>query len=73
MCPMCGGRLKSGITTIPFVLDETILVMKDVPAEICEDCYEPFLIGHITDQVMALLKRNNNGFRNEQITFPPIS
>jgi len=70
---MCGGRLKFEVTNIPFVLDETILVMKDVPAEICEDCHEPFLAGYVTDQVMALLKRTNKGFGNKQITFPSIS
>jgi YgiT-type zinc finger domain-containing protein len=55
ICPICGGRLESGIATIPFILDDTIVVIKDVPAEICADCQEPYLAGHATNRVMALL------------------
>lgn len=57
-CPTCGGLLQSGIATIPFVLDnDTVIIVKGVPAEICSDCHEPFVAGKETDQVLALLKQ----------------
>ena len=57
ICPSCGGALEDGKATIPFVVSKNIvIVVKNVPAEICMDCHEPFVMGKATDQVLALLK-----------------
>ena len=50
-CPLCGGRLASGTTTIPFVFPETVVLVKDVPAEICKSCHEPYATGKVTDKL----------------------
>ncbi len=56
-CPLCGGRLRAGQrATIPFVLDRVVVVVKDVPAEVCRNCGEPYLTGADTDQLLDLLK-----------------
>ncbi len=57
ICPLCDGHLHTGTANIPFIFEDTIVVVKGVPAEICDNCHEPFLAGHATDQVMALLKQ----------------
>jgi len=54
-CPICGGVLESGNATIPFVLKETIVIVKQVPAQICVECREPFLAGRETDVITGLL------------------
>jgi YgiT-type zinc finger domain-containing protein len=54
-CPLCGGRLMSRPATIPFLVRGTVIVIKDVPARICEECDEPFLAGPATDTVTDLL------------------
>ena len=57
ICPSCGGLLEDGKATIPFVVSRNIvIVVKNVPAEICLDCHEPFVKGKATDQVLTLLK-----------------
>jgi YgiT-type zinc finger domain-containing protein len=56
-CPLCGGPLVEGLATIPFVLGRHVAVIKDVPAEICDTCGEPFLHGSATDIVTALLRQ----------------
>jgi len=55
LCPLCGGRLRPGLATIPFVLGETVIVVKGVPAEICGNCHEPFTAGRVTDTITTLL------------------
>jgi len=42
---------------VPFFFEESVVVIKDVSAEVCEACHEPFLAGHVTDRVMVLLDR----------------
>ena len=57
-CPLCGGRMEQAQpTTIPFVLENTVAVIKDVPAEVCASCHEPCLTGEATDRVVALLRQ----------------
>lgn len=64
-CPLCGGPLFSGEATIPYILQGgTVVVVKNVPAEICGDCHEPFTAGKTTDQVMQML-RQLQGLRSE--------
>jgi YgiT-type zinc finger domain-containing protein len=56
-CPLCGGRSKPGIATIPFVFPDTILLVKGVPTEICGSCHEPYVSGKVTDQLINLLNQ----------------
>ena len=56
-CPFCGGRLQEGKATVPFVLQNSVAVVKDVPAQICADCHEPLMTGAVTDELTALLRQ----------------
>ena len=56
-CPLCGGRLKAGITAVPFVFDGTGIFVKAVPAESCRSCHEPYVSGKVTDKLTKLLTR----------------
>ncbi len=55
-CPMCGGRLKHGLASMPFFLSNTVALIKDVPAEVCSSCHEPYTTGQITDRIVSLLE-----------------
>jgi YgiT-type zinc finger domain-containing protein len=39
-----------------FILENTIVVIKDVPAEVCASCHESYTTGNVTDHVVALLQ-----------------
>ena len=54
-CPVCGGRLRAGVTVVPFLLAGSVALVKDVPAEICASCREPYLTGQVTDRIIGLL------------------
>ena len=56
-CPLCGGTLAPGRAMIPFVLDRHVVVVKDVPAEVCDTCGEPFMHAAVTNTVSAMLAR----------------
>ena len=60
-CPVCGGTLEQGETTIPYVLkDNSVVVIKNVPAEICGDCHEAFTSGKVTDQIVLMVQQLKN-------------
>jgi YgiT-type zinc finger domain-containing protein len=56
-CPFCGGQLREGKATVPFVFQNSVIVVKGVPAEICANCHEPLMTGAVTDELTALLRQ----------------
>ncbi len=56
-CPLCGGEMCDGITTAPFFVGEKIIVIKDVPAEICSECGESYMKSSVVDGIEKLLDR----------------
>ena len=56
-CYFCRGRLEYGKATVPFVLQDSVIVVKKVPAEICKQCHEPYMAGEVVDKITALLDR----------------
>ncbi len=57
LCPICGGTLEFGRATVPFIFEETVIVVKNVPADICADCHEVFMVGEVTDHITTLLSQ----------------
>jgi len=60
-CVICGHRgTKPGTTTIPLERGDFLLVMRNVPAEICENCGEAYVdektISHLLAEANALAK-----------------
>ena len=42
-CPLCKGKMLKGFTNLPFGIGENLLVVKDVPAFVCEQCGDSFV------------------------------
>lgn len=56
-CPLCGGVLHRGEATIPYVLsNDVIVIVKHVPAELCDDCGESYRSGTVTDRIVTMLQ-----------------
>ena len=56
-CYYCRGELKEGKAAVPFLLKDSVIVVKEVPAEICKQCNEPYMAGEAVDKITALLDR----------------
>ncbi|MSQ70809.1 MAG: type II toxin-antitoxin system MqsA family antitoxin [Betaproteobacteria bacterium] len=53
-CGICKtGHTHPGVTTVTLQRDNTVVVIRDVPAEICEDCGEYYLSDAIARRVYA--------------------
>ena len=53
-CSICKtGHTHPGITTVTLQRDNTVVVIRDVPAEIYEDCGEYYLSAPIARRVYA--------------------
>jgi YgiT-type zinc finger domain-containing protein len=51
-CPLCKSKMNEGTTVLTFKMgDEQILIIKDVPALICEQCGEEYIDLQISKNV----------------------
>ncbi len=54
ICVICKhGESKPGTTTVTLQRGETIVVLKGVPADICDNCGEYYLSKSVTERIMA--------------------
>lgn len=53
-CVVCKqGETNAGFATVTLVRDDTTLVMKDVPAQVCSNCGEEYIDESVTARIMA--------------------
>ena len=57
-CVLCrNGETQTGVTMVPLQRGETIVVLKDVPAKICDNCGEYYLSESVTRKIMVRAER----------------
>ena len=57
-CVICKqGQTHSGMTTVTLARGSTTVVIKDVPAEICENCGEYYLSEEVTEKVQDMAEQ----------------
>ena len=57
-CVICKeGRTHSGMTTVTVGRGQTTVIIKEVPAEICENCGEYYLSEEVTEKVQDLAEQ----------------
>lgn len=57
-CVICKqGQTQSGMTTVILERGKTTVVIKDVPAEVCENCGEYYLSEEVTEKVQELAEQ----------------
>lgn len=52
-CVICKtGETQAGEVTVTLQRDDTTIIIKDVPAEVCENCGEYYLSDDISERVL---------------------
>ncbi len=54
-CVICKtGRTAAGTVTVTLERNDSVVVIKDVPAQVCDDCGEYYLDEAVTKRIFAL-------------------
>jgi YgiT-type zinc finger domain-containing protein len=57
-CPICNfGEMKDGKAIVTLQREEAVIVIKNVPARVCENCGEYMLSEAVTARVMELAEQ----------------
>jgi YgiT-type zinc finger domain-containing protein len=56
-CPLCNGTLHDQeAATLSFVVKGRVVVVKNAPAEVCDQCGEAFLSTDVSKRVSTIIK-----------------
>lgn len=57
-CAFCGGKVVSESVTFSYENNEQMIVVRNVPAEICRHCGEKTYSPEITDELLKFAKKH---------------
>jgi YgiT-type zinc finger domain-containing protein len=72
-CDLCGGELKPGKTTLEIWRGEELLVIKDVPADVCQQCSEAYISAHISERLDHFLAEHHQHRPERYLAVPQYS
>jgi len=56
-CPLCGGTLEdTPAATIPFVVKGCVVIVKEAPADICDQCGHAFVANDVAGPLSELVR-----------------
>ena len=70
-CVICKhGTISFGYVTVTLQRNETTVILKNVPADVCENCGEYYLSEEVTDKILTRAETAvNNGAEVEILKF----
>ncbi len=66
-CSICGANLKDGISTISTDNDDTLIVMRKIPALICSNCGEEYFEDNILKEIEKKFSEKKDNTSQVQI------
>lgn len=60
LCPLCGGNKKESTTIFTIDYKKGVIVVREVPAFVCEQCGEEWLSDEVTsklEEIVSLAKK----------------
>jgi YgiT-type zinc finger domain-containing protein len=60
-CDLCNGELREGKTEFVARVRDKVVVIKDVPAYICEECGEAYFTPEISRKIDRIMREFHEG------------
>jgi YgiT-type zinc finger domain-containing protein len=68
ICPQCGGIKKQGLTTFTVDLEDTLVVVRNVPATICTLCGKEWLSDEVAASIENIAEEAKKEHRQVEVT-----
>ena len=56
-CPICKGKMERGKTSVTLRRDRSVVVIDEVPADVCQNCEESVIESHIAQIAYELAEK----------------
>ena len=72
-CDLCSGALQPGKTTLEIWHGEELLVIRDVPADVCQQCHEAYVSASISERLDHFLAEHHRHRPERYLAVPQYS
>ena len=72
-CDLCGGELMPGKTTLEIWRGEELIVIKDVAADVCQQCAEAYLSPEVSERLDEFIIEHHRHRPDRYIPVPQYS
>ena len=73
LCDFCGGELHPGTTRLELWLGEELIVITDVPGDVCDQCGEAYLSAETSEQLDRLVEERESRAPEKYLRVPQYS
>jgi len=67
ICPLCGGHRTAGTTLFSVDLGHGVVVIRDVPASVCEQCGEALIEDKIAEKLEKIVEDARQNKRQVEV------
>ena len=68
ICPLCGGHKKQGTATFTADMEDTLVVVRNVPATLCALCGNAWLSDEVAANIEIILEEAKKNHRQMEVT-----
>ena len=72
-CDLCGGELKPGQTLLEIWRGEELLVIRDVAADVCQQCNEAYISASVSERLDHFLSEYHRHRPERDLAVPQYS
>jgi YgiT-type zinc finger domain-containing protein len=72
-CDLCSGELKPGKTVLEIWRGEDLIVIRDVPADVCQQCHEAYISAQVSERLDHFLKEHHQHRPERYLAVPQYS
>ncbi len=59
-CTICNGNLRKDIVKLDLWVDNELVIIEDIPAEVCNQCGEKYVSAKVSKDIDKLLEKRSN-------------
>lgn len=67
-CPLCGGLKKTGTTTFTVDMEDTLVVIRNVPATLCSQCGNEWISDNVAENIENIVENAKKRHRVFEVT-----
>jgi len=72
-CDLCSGELEPGKTTMEIWRGEQLIVIRDVPADVCQQCNEAYVSADVSERLDHFLGEYHRHRPEQYLAVPQYS
>ncbi|PKO20307.1 MAG: YgiT-type zinc finger domain-containing protein [Chloroflexi bacterium HGW-Chloroflexi-1] len=72
-CDLCGGELRSGTTILQFWRGGELIVIRDIEADVCQQCGEAYISAEVSEHLDHFLMEHHRHQPERYFAVPQYS